>query len=300
MKSFKVIALIIFSVLSLNAQDNSELKEDIFYYADIVANAMDYKHKLRANDALVPLVEKALEEKIDIDFNELKWIANISSPDSLFTLITWPIRTSESSHNYAGYILHQDKVIKLKDQSASMLDNLDYMIGDDENWFGQLYYQIKEFDSKGEKRYVLFGVNSYTQYEDIKMADVMYFDGNGNVVFGEQLFAKDMKDMRDAKNRVILKYSDDAPVNLNFNPGLGMIVYDHLVPRMGQISGQGIIMTGDGSYEGYSLNEGIWLYKEKLFAHIYEEAPRPSPVLDKDETGSSKDLFGKPKKAKNN
>ena len=298
MKSLNLIAILLMSFLGLNAQDNSELKEDIYFYADIVANAMDYNHKIRANEVLVPLIEKALEEKIDIDLDELKWVSNISSPDSLFSLITWQIQTSESSHEYAGYILHKGQITKLKDEAMSMIDNIDYLIGDKDNWFGQLYYGIKEFQEKGQTKYVLFGYNAYTQYENIKMADIMYFDESGEVVFGQQLFAKDMKDMRDAKNRVILKYSDDAPINLNYNPGLGMIVHDHLIPRMGQISGQGIILTGDGSYEGYALNEGIWLHKEKLFDHIYEEAPRPSPVLDNDNTSTGKDLFGKPKKAK--
>lgn len=296
MKAFKLSILFLFLGFNLVAQDNEQIKKDINFYADIVANAMDCAHKIRANEALVPLVEKALNEKIDIDFKKLKWVSKVSSSDSLMSIITWPIQTSESSHSYAGYVLYNDKVIKLKDESESMLDNINYVIGDSDNWFGQMYYEIKEFEEKGQKKYVVFGVNAYTQYENIKMADIMYFDESGEVVFGQQLFAKDMTDLRDAKNRVVLKYSDDAPVNLNYHPGYEMIVFDHLIPRMGQISGQGIILTGDGSYEGYYLSEGLWIHKEKLFDHIYEEAPRPTPVLDNEK--SQKDIFGKPAKGK--
>lgn len=297
MKCLKFLVLSLVSVTTMMAQDNDQLKKDIYFYADIVANAMDYDHKVRANNALVPLIENALENKLDIDLKSLNWISNISSPDSLFSIISWPIQTSESSHSYAGYIILDDKIIKLHDESLSMLDNIDYVIGDKDNWFGQMYYNIKEFEDNGITKYILFGKNSYTQYEDIKMAELVYFDETGEVVFGEQKFAKDASDLRDAKNRIVLKYSDDAPINLNYNPGLEMIVYDHLVPRMGQLSGQGIILTGDGSYEGYSLNENLWLHKDKLFDHIYEEAPRPTPVLDSEKSG--KDLFGKPKKDKN-
>jgi len=293
MRSLNIVLMLVFSYLGIFAQSNEQLVKDIHFYADIVANAMDTEHKIRANEALVPLVEKALEENIEIDFKKNKFISDIISPDSLFSIITWPIQTSESSHSYAGYILHQGNVIKLNDQATNMLDNIDYVIGDADNWFGQLYYSIKQFEEKEQMKYVLFGINAFTQYEDIKMADIMYFDENGGVVFGQQLFAKDMKDLRDAKNRIILKYSDDAPVNLNYNSGLKMIVYDHLIPRMGQISGQGIILTGDGSYEGYSLNEGIWIHKEKLFDQIYDEAPRPTPVFDDEKSG--RDIFGKPK-----
>ena len=299
MKSFSIILFAIILGLNLNAQEDLKLKEDIYFYADVVANAMDYDHKIRANDALVPLMEKALENNIDIDLYKLKWVSKVSSPDSLFTIISWPIRTSESTHSYAGYILKEGKTIKLKDEAINMLENIDYVVGDKDYWFGQLYYSIQEFQHEGQTKYVLFGRNDFTQYENIKMAEVMYFDSNGEVVFGHQSFATELSNLRDAKNRIVLKYSDDSPVNLNFNPGLGMIVYDHLIPRMGQIAGQGIILTGDGSYEGYHLNEGTWIYKEKLFEHIYEEAPRPTPVLD-DEQKSEKDIFGKPKKGKSN
>jgi len=296
MKSLIVTMFLGLLSLSMAAQDENQLIKDIHFYSDIVANAMDYKHKIRANEQLVALVDKAIEDKIQIDFDSMKWIVKVSPEDKSFTIISWPVRTAIDAHVYQGYILKGDKVIKLNDQAASMIEDYDYMIGDKDNWFGQLYYSIQEFQSKGETKYVLFGRNSYTQHEDIKIADVFYFDENDMPVFGEQLFAKDMKDLRDAKNRVILKYSDDAPIHLHYNTGLEMIVYDHLVPRMGQISGQGIIMTGDGSYEGYSLNERIWLYKEKLFDHIYEEAPRPTPVLDGGREGGKsgkKDLFGK-------
>ncbi len=293
MRSIIILLISLFYINNITAQDIDKLKQDINYFADIVANAMEYEHKIRANKKLVPLVEEALEQKVDLDFTKLKWISKVTAPDSIFTILTWPVQTSESSHTYNGYVLYNNSIIKLDDQSESLMDNIHYLIGDKDNWFGQQYYAVKSFESKGESKYVLFGYNAYTQHENIKIADIVYFD-QGEIVFGQQLFASELTDLRDAKNRVILKYSDDAPVNLNYNPGLEMIVYDHLVPRMGQLPGQGLILTGDGSYEGYQLNEGIWIHKEKLFDHIYEEAPRPNPVLE-GERSNKKDLFGKSK-----
>jgi len=296
MKSLVVSMFLGLLSLSVFAQDESQLVKDIHYYSDIVANAMDYEHKVRANEQLVALVDEAIAKKIPLDFDANKYILQVAPVDNSFSIISWPVQTAIDSFKYQGYIFKDDKVIKLTDLASELMNDYDYLIGDKDNWFGQLYYSIQEFQSKGQTKYVLFGRNSYTRYENIKIADIFYFDENDKPVFGEQLFAKDMTDLRDAKNRIMLKYSDDAPINLNYNPGLGMIVYDHLVPRMGQIAGQGIIMTGDGSYEGYSLNEGIWLYKEKLFDHIYEEAPRPNPVLNGGREASKegkKDIFGK-------
>jgi len=299
MKSLIISMFLGLVSLSLTAQEelqsSDQLIKDIKFYSDIVANAMDYEHKIRANDKLVTLIDEAIASKVDIDFDQIQFIPEVSPADNSFSIISWPVRTGIDTHLYQGYIFKEDKVIKLSDQAADLIDNYDYMIGDKDNWFGQLYYHIEPFQSKGETKYVLFGRNSHTRYENIKIADIFYFDENNLPVFGEQLFAKDMSDLRDAKNRIFLRYSDDAPINLNYNPGMGMIVYDHLIPRMGQIAGQGIILTGDGSYEGYALNEGLWLHKEKLFDHIYEDAPRPTPVLDggREAKTNKKDLFGK-------
>jgi len=300
MKSLIVSMFLGLLSLSVSAQEatkeDSQLLKDIHFYSDIVANAMDFDNKVRANEQLVALIDEAIDKNVDINFEANPWIVELSPLDKSFSIVSWPVRTDIDAHKYQGYIFKGDKVIKLNDQAAELMDDYDYLVGDKDNWFGQLYYAIEEFQSKGQTKYVLFGRNSYTQYENIKIADIFYFDENDMPVFGEQLFSKDLTNLRDAKNRIFLKYSDDAPINLNFNPGWGMIIYDHLVPRMGQIAGQGIIMTGDGSYEGYTLTEGVWIYKEKLFDHIYEEAPRPDPVLRGGREGSKegkKDLFGK-------
>ncbi len=294
MKTIIITFILIIASLNLSGQDDSQLIKDIHYYADIVANAMDYDHKIRANEQLVKLVDEAIASDVDVDFEAIKWIVEVKPTDGSFSIISWPIQTSLDAHRYEAYVFKGDKVIKLNDLSDDLIDDYDYMIGDKDNWFGQMYYGIHEFDSQDGIKYVLFGYNAFTSHENIKMADIFYFDDNDEPVFGQQLFASDMKDLRGAKNRVMLRYSDDAPINLNYNPGLGMIVYDHLIPRMGQIAGQGIILTGDGSYEGYGLNEGIWIHKEKLFDHIYEDAPIPTPVLN-DGRKSKKDLFGKTK-----
>ncbi|MBT8189180.1 MAG: hypothetical protein KJO29_02030, partial [Bacteroidia bacterium] len=79
-----------------------------------------------------------------------------------------------------------------------------------------------------------------------------------------------------------------ATLQLNYNPGLKLIIHDHLIQRIGRIPGQGPVFLPDGTYEGYEFIEGIWMYREKIYDHTYDAAPRPKPVL-----GNKKDLFGK-------
>jgi len=145
-----------------------------------------------------------------------------------------------------------------------------------------VYYDILKIN---ETDYVLFGVNHLSKYENIKVAEVLSLEDAKEPIFGKEVFQKGA----DTRSRLILRYADDASVSLNYNPTLGLIIFDHLIPRMGRIEGQGSTFLPDGSYEGYVPNENVWVYKEKLYDHIYEEAPRPNPVLDK----SKKGVFGK-------
>ena len=50
-----LIITVIFIILGfgLSAQENDQIIKDIHFYADVVANAMDYEHKVRANDQYV-------------------------------------------------------------------------------------------------------------------------------------------------------------------------------------------------------------------------------------------------------
>ncbi len=284
-------SLLVIIGLTLNAQENSTLIEDISFYADVVANVSEPAHKVRANELLVESFEKLINKHDQL--GEIKGISQITPPDSSFVIYSWQVQLSEEEYKYHGYIVKDNEVITLSDQSESMYDDFSYLIGDKDLWFGQLYYKILPFETMGEEVYLLFGFNAFNKYENIKVAEVLSFQEDGSPLFGKPLFLTDPSIIRDAKQRIILQYSDDSRVNLNYNPGLGSIVFDHLIQREGQLVGQGATMISDGSYEGYSLNEGYWIYNEKLFDHVYEKAPRPDPVLDNQK--NKKDIFGKTK-----
>jgi len=293
MLRISILAMFIPFTLSIHAQEQSSLVDDVAFYADVVANALEYSSKTRANDMLVESFEQLFKENPEADISEINWISQITPSDSSFTIYTWELAESVDDHSYYGYIVRDNKLIKLSDEAEAMYDDFSYLIGDKDLWFGQIYYRLLPFKSQGELLYLLFGYNAFDKYENIKIAEVLEFKEDGSPAFGKPLFLEDPSNVRNAKQRIVLQYSDDSRVNLNYNPGLESIVFDHLIRREGQLAGQGATMIADGSYEGYSLKEGFWIYNEKLFNHVYEEAPRPNPVFD-DQKGK-KDIFGKSK-----
>ncbi|MEL6843245.1 MAG: hypothetical protein AAFP02_08520, partial [Bacteroidota bacterium] len=142
------------------------------------------------------------------------------------------------------------------------------------------------------RKYLLFGYDANSFFQKRKLIDVLSFRAEGPV-FGAPVFANVETGRRPVtKNRHLMQYSAESSVKLNFDELHNMIVFDHLVEMKG-IPGQGMTAYPDGSYEGFKLQDGLWVYVDKLFHQINEEAPREEPVLNvRGRTGKRKDLFG--------
>lgn len=288
--------LVLFTSVLFSAIGQSSLaslSDDIGYYSDIVANTSLHTSKIRANKKLISAVEEflAAEGSFGYTFDTDVWISIKAPQDTSFKIVTWQLEKENGVSQYFGYIQHRDgQVVKLDDHSNEMSD-ISYATLDKDYWYGSLYYNLVEnSDENGIKYYILFGYNESDQFTRNKVADVLYFD-NGEPVFGKEIFNSiDDSGRPDQLSRIAITYSADANVTLNYNKGMDIIMFDHLIPRMGNLPGQGPTMLPDGSYSGYKRNEnGTWEYVDKLFDQVSQTAPRPQPVIGKDD----RNLFGK-------
>jgi hypothetical protein len=123
-------------------------------------------------------------------------------------------------------------------------------------------------------------------------------EGN-EAIFGNEIFVKKSETSRnEMMQRIMISYSADSIVSLNYDDNLEMIVHQNLISRMGAIPGQGVTNVSDGSLVGYVYENQQWVYTPNLFTDVEvpTEAPRPQPVFNdkKDDVG----IFGRKEKAK--
>ena len=270
------------------------LTDPIKFYCDVMINADDAQHRIAAHDVFYPMFIEALQQDNawNHNFESLKWISQLKSQDQSFRIFSWQIKHSEDNHQYYGVIQLKDgRVFELKDVFKTA-DDFETEEFNPENWLGAFYYNILDVKTKnGDVYYLLFGLNRWNKFENIKIADVLHFTSSGLPIFGKDVFVRqDKNEKPDYKNRLVLKYSADAMVNLNYNPGMEMIVFDHLIPRMGRVPGQEMTLVPDGSYVGYQFENEVWNYIDKIYTQIMDEAPRPNPVTDE---RKKKNIFGK-------
>jgi len=293
-----IYALILFVAASINsltiAQSYQDLKSDISFYGDIVMNAAKTEHRVRASQELSVLVDKFLDQEKSFQnpLADIPWLSVISDTSNTFRFITWQLSIGDSIFQYEGRIqLASGKTITLKDKQQQI--ELLYAEGSPENWYGARYYKMKQFVYDNQPAYVLLGFNAHQKWNRRRVAEVLWFDGE-EPRFGLPVFAEEGTNAkRNGRNRVVLTYSRDARVILDYDEKLGMIVHDHLIPTGERFTGQGETAVTDGSFEGYKLNdEGIWIYRSRLFEETSDEPLDDGRVKPK----STKDLFGREQK----
>ncbi len=280
MKLFIQGIILCFSISFTQAQSNSEdLKFKLNFYGDAMINTLDDENKAYASKQFYGLFKEYCEEQPRglIDFSFLKFLLVLNSPDSTVALVSWQVKYDEAPSDYYGFVFQDQKSMIELNRATGFDRSFQYEEQSADDWYGALYYNMLPYK---DNKFLVFGFKTVDRFTNAKLVDVMDL-ASGSAKFGEEIF-QDKEDSLVFNSKLLIEYSADAKVNLNYNPGLGMIVHDHLMKRMGQLPNQGPTNMPDGTYEGYELKDGMYRYNEKLFDHSYGEnnAPRPKPVLN--------------------
>ncbi len=303
-----ILVWVLFPAREAHAQLAPEGRERIHTVEDtmamlshVVFNDTSSARRFAAVRDLIPTLVRALKEdnSFQYPFNRLQHLSIQYPADSSFRVFTWQLYVDKDTYRYYGAIQMNSPELQLYplvDRSDEVRD-VEGAILSPERWYGSVYYHLESFDTGSGKAYLLFGYDGFEFFRKRKVVDVLTFDASGKPVFGAPVFVEQGEngEVRSTRERLLLEYSAEASVRLNFDPALDMIVFDHLIYMDGS-HGEGRIGVPDGSYEGYKLEDGRWVYVEKIWNEISEQPPRPFPVLDE----RSPDLFGRKKNNNNN
>lgn len=292
-----LICLLVCLQIATKAQSFPELERSLAFHADVLVNASKAKHREQANTHFFNEFHETLliEGSEHYPYDSLEWVSKLIPPDSSFRIFSWQLMINPDEHRYFGIIQilgesNDPKLIVLND-NRPFVNAAEYADYDGESWYGALYYGLHAFTSTDSaKKYLLLGYNANDGVTNYKIADILTF-GDGGAKFDSPVFISvDEEGREDAKQRILLKYSDYSNVRLRYDDQLEMLIYDHIIPYAAPGNPESTILVADGSFEAYRLTEGRWIHIEKVFHHFEEEAPRPNPILDE---RKSRDIFGR-------
>jgi hypothetical protein len=263
-----------------------------------VVNDSIEQERFAACKVLITSLVRALktENSFTYPFSRLKSVSILTPPDSSFRIFTWQLFVNDSTYRYYGTIQMNQKVLKLFpliDRSFDMgLPTHEQL--SPENWYGALYYNLRQFDTKEGRKYLLMGFDAFEFFEKRKVIDVLSFDKQGKPVFGAPVFARENPKPGPKEQRLMFEYSAEASVKVNWDEQYKMVLFDHLIPFPSPF-GRGMTAVPDGSYDALRLEKGRWKYIDKVFNDSQKDVPMPEPILD---GRREKDISGKSKKGK--
>lgn len=214
--------------------------------------------RLRINDSINNVIESFVrsDSVFSYNFSGLKFLGQISSPDSRFKIVTWNLLLTDTISRYFCYFIlnsgKENKIFNLTTDYKEDRIRTD-TIYTDKNWYGSLYYDLRPLKKEYKGSWMLLGIDYGNPSITRKIIDVLTFTPDGGIIFGKKLFETE----KEIKFREVLEYSSDAVISLRFISDK-KIVFDHLVPMSPGVKDNREYYVPDFSYDVYNFEKDMW------------------------------------------
>ncbi|MGC9470345.1 MAG: hypothetical protein ACP5D1_02250 [Bacteroidales bacterium] len=235
-------------------------------YFERIHRMADDRQKMEINRQLVSVLQQALAEDTALNrtFGDVRNLGILVAPDSSFRIIQWNIPLNDGTHYYQSLIQKKNGIVpadimQLSGRSGPLNQAGDGMLTHD-RWYGCLYYDMITVPTDSVPYYVLLGTDMYDLFSSRKIIDVLWFDRQGDPVFGLPVFIENETPVC----RMIFEYTAQATMTLRYHPDRHMIIFDHLSPPDPSLTGQYRFYGPDFSYDGLKFREGKWHFTEDV------------------------------------
>lgn len=205
------------------------------------------------------------ESSFDYPFSQIGNLGKVYSDDNNVRIYTWSYPYTDRTNGYGGFIQFRKKgkvtTTPLLMTKEAYLPSTQGKISAG-NWYGALYYKIFHVKKRKDDYYVALGWAGHNAAADFKIMETITFDGKGNASFGKMVFEKKGKN----DSRIVLEYSAEAKITLNYDEASQRIVFDHLSPIEPGYKDIRVYYGPDFTYDAYLLKKGIWYLEENIDA----------------------------------
>jgi len=254
-----IIVTILPSVLSgqVASNDTPVVLEKLF--GRLVTNDDDTT-RLRINDSIRIIVNSYVRSDSIFNhrFTNLKYLGQITSPDSLLKIVTWNLVLKSSHGRYFCFFIKKGDPKKGNRIYSLTTDYGEEQIRTDttytaSGWYGALYYDLKPYVINENRCWVLLGIDYGDPIVSKKIIEVLSFTSDDSLLFGRKWFESGDR----FRFRHVFEYSSNGMMTLRFTSDRS-IVFDHLVPLYSSQTADRQLYGSDYSYDAYNFENGIW------------------------------------------
>ena len=241
----------------VSADEAPLVLEDLF---DRLVNNYNDKDRIGINDSIRMILDGYVRSDTVFAhrFNNLRYLGQITSPDSLLKIITWNLVLENEPDWYFCYFVRREesekgnKIYRLSARYNELPIKTEeiYTASD---WYGALYYDLRRIVVDNKPAWVILGIDYGNTAISRKIIDVLSFTPEDSIVFGRKWFASD----EEIKYRVVFEYASTATMALRFGTD-SSIVFEHLIPISPSLKDNRQYYVPDYSFDAYNFENGIW------------------------------------------
>lgn len=250
----------------------------------VLIHSENFKERRDANYTFIQQLTKILKHPNSFyyDFSELTFMKIVSPKDETFRILLWQVQMpGKLIRHYGAIQMNREelKLFPLVDRSDDMKKPENF-VGDNTKWFGALYYQVKEIEIFGHKKYLLFGYDMNNPLSSKKVIDVLQFNKEHQPVFGLPIFPN-WKVAGKTATRFLLEYSSEAKVSVKYKPDEQQIVFDNLVPKNPTDEGIFRNYIPDGTFNALRLENNRFVEQKNIIRTNFDSSQEDQQTISK-------------------
>ena len=216
------IMLIILCLPAFGQKKQSEFRfweDSLVILRDKVMNEQDETARLELNEEFMTLLETVLQmpRSFEHPWDSVRNFAVLASPDNVFKIFTWYVVKRDYTVENFGFVQVYNEnrkkyvLFPLYDKRGT-IDYPKTQVGNHNRWYGAVYYRLIMTKEKNITYYTLLGLNGNDLFTNQKIIEILHFNKEMVPVFGARIF----KNYPEKVSRVILEYSKNATLHLNY------------------------------------------------------------------------------------
>jgi hypothetical protein len=261
LSAFCVILSILLSTTIANGQqpvkDTPGVLEELF---DRLVDNYNDNDRVRINDSIRLILDDFVrsDSVFTYRFDNLRYLGQIMSPDSLLKIITWNLVLENVPGRYFCYFIRRhekgnaNKIYRLSARYNENQVKTDTTYSEPD-WYGALYYDLKPYISENGRCWVLLGIDYGNSSVSRKIIEVLSFKSDDSILFGRKWFVSG----EEKKYRAVFEYASNAMMSLRFRSD-NSIVFDHLVPFSPVHKDERQYYGPDYSFDAFIYDNGKW------------------------------------------
>jgi hypothetical protein len=255
-----------FFSIALSQDQNTNISVKLESLFSVMRGNNPPEVKLEKNDSVRAIIsEYASSDSVFTHrFPGLRFLGQITSPDSLVKIITWNLILTDGGNRYFCYLIHRNeksgrgKVYTLAGNYNEGQIRTDTMYSASD-WYGALYYDLRPFPINGKAHYIILGIDYGNSFVSRKMIDVLTFGEGNRISFGLNC----LTDGKTVVPRVVFEYASTAVMSLKFEAD-NMVVFDHLSPFSPELKGNRQFYGPDFSFDAFVFEKDLWRLKTDI------------------------------------